>query len=83
MKDLHEVAERVLAGLGGKDNIKFMEPCITRLRIELHDKSKLDEKALKEAGALGVMKMGSEIQVVVGTQADNIELEMRGIMSAQ
>ena len=80
MKDLREVAEQVLAGLGGAENIKHMEPCITRLRVELHDQSKLDEAALKQAGAHGVMKMGSAIQVVMGTQSDNIESEMRKLM---
>jgi len=59
-----------------------MEPCITRLRVELHDMSKLDEAVLKQAGAHGVMKMGGALQVVMGTQSDNIEAEMRRIMEA-
>ena len=80
--DLRSTAEQVLAGLGGKDNIKVMEPCITRLRVELHDISKLDEAVLKQAGAHGVMKMGGALQVVMGTQSDNIEAEMRRIMEA-
>lgn len=73
-------AEQVLAGLGGGENIKTMEPCITRIRVELHDKSKVDEKALRAAGAHGVMKMGDAVQVVMGTKSDNIEAEMRRIM---
>ncbi len=77
-----EQAEQVLAGLGGAENIKSMEPCITRLRVELHDGSKLNEAALKKAGAHGVMKMGRAVQVVMGTQSDNIESEMRRIMEA-
>jgi glucose-like phosphotransferase system IIB component len=75
-----EVAEQVLQGLGGKDNIKSMEPCITRIRVQLNDTSKLDEGALKQAGAHGVMKMGGAIQVVMGTQSDNIESEIRRVM---
>ena len=70
-------AEQVLAGLGGGDNIISMEPCITRIRVQLHDRSKLDEGALKQAGAHGVMKMGDAVQVVMGTKSDNIEAEMR------
>jgi PTS system N-acetylglucosamine-specific IIB component len=73
-------AEQVLAGLGGGDNIISMEPCITRIRVQLKDKSKLDEKVLKQAGAHGVMKMGDAVQVVMGTKSDNIEAEMRRIM---
>lgn len=75
-----EVAEQVLQGLGGKDNIKSMEPCITRIRVQLNDPSKLDEALLKQAGAHGVMKMGGAIQVVMGTQSDNIEAEIRRVM---
>jgi N-acetylglucosamine PTS system EIIB component len=73
-------AEQVLVGLGGGDNIISMEPCITRIRVQLRDKSKLDEKVLKQAGAHGVMKMGDAVQVVMGTKSDNIEAEMRRIM---
>ena len=79
--DLREAAELVLTGLGGADNIKTMEPCITRIRVELHDRAKLDEATLKRAGAHGVMKMGGAVQVVMGTQSDNIESEMRRVMA--
>ena len=75
-----EVAGQVIAGLGGKENIKNMEPCITRIRVQVADMAKIDEPALKAAGAHGVMKMGSAVQVVMGTQSDNIEAEMRRIM---
>ena len=75
-----DTAEQVLAGLGGGDNIIDLEPCITRLRVKLKDQDKLDEKALKDAGAHGVMKMGDAIQVVMGTKSDNIEAAMREIM---
>lgn len=73
-------AQQVLDGLGGSDNIISMEPCITRIRVQLKDRSKLDEPALRKAGAHGVMKMGDAVQVVMGTKSDNIEAEMRRIM---
>ena len=77
---LSDKAEQVLNGLGGADNIRTMEPCITRIRVELNDPKKLDEAVLKAAGAFGVMKMGGAIQVVMGPQSDNIEAEMRKLM---
>lgn len=73
-------AEQVLQALGGSDNIRSMEPCITRIRVEVNDMGKVDEPALKKAGAFGVMKMGNAIQVVMGTQSDNIEAEIRRLM---
>lgn len=78
---IRDTAQQVLDGLGGGDNITSMEPCITRIRVQLKDKSLMDEKALKKAGAHGVMKMGDAVQVVMGTKSDNIEAEMRQIMS--
>ncbi|MER6968979.1 PTS transporter subunit EIIB, partial [Streptomyces halstedii] len=44
-------AEKIVAGLGGIDNIEEVEGCITRLRTEVHDASLVDEAALKAAGA--------------------------------
>jgi PTS system N-acetylglucosamine-specific IIB component len=80
LMSLEEKAKQVIEGLGGADNIKSMEPCITRIRVELSDISRLDEKALRAAGAHGVMKMGGAVQVVMGTQSDNIEAHMRRLM---
>jgi N-acetylglucosamine PTS system EIIB component len=75
-----DIAAQVLEGLGGADNIKDLEPCITRLRVELHDPGLLDEAVLRKAGAHGVMKAGKVVQVVIGTQSDNIESAMRRLM---
>lgn len=75
--DLEATATAVIAGLGGGDNIKSMEPCITRIRCELEDMAKIDEPALKKAGAFAVVRFGSGVQVVMGTLSDNIESAMR------
>ena len=63
-------AEQIVAGLGGAENIVEVEPCITRLRTEVRDVSLVDEKALRAAGAIGVMRAGTAVQVVVGPTAD-------------
>ena len=73
-------AEQILAGLGGAGNIVDMEPCITRLRTEVKDGSKVDEAALRAAGAHGVIKSGSVVQVVVGPEADNIAEDIEDLM---
>ena len=73
-------AEKIVAGLGGIDNIEEVEGCITRLRTEVVDPAKVDETALKAAGAHGVVKMGSAIQVVIGTDADPIAGEIEDMM---
>jgi N-acetylglucosamine PTS system EIIB component len=72
-------AEQIVAGLGGSDNIVEIEPCITRLRTEVHDPSLVDEAALKAAGAHGVLKAGNVIQVVVGPEADTIASDIEDL----
>ncbi|AOW93067.1 PTS sugar transporter [Rhodococcus sp. WMMA185] len=73
-------ASAIINGLGGADNIVEIEACITRLRTEVKDGTQVDEAALKAAGAHGVLKSGSVVQVVVGpeaeTLADDIEDEL-------
>lgn len=73
-------AEQILAGLGGADNIVEIEPCITRLRTEVNDPSKVDEKALKSAGAHGVVSSGKVVQVVVGPEADTLAEDIEDLM---
>ncbi|WAL63113.1 PTS glucose/sucrose transporter subunit IIB [Amycolatopsis cynarae] len=75
-----ERPEKILAALGGAGNIIDIEGCITRLRCELEDGSVVDEAALKKAGALGVMKMGSVVQVVVGPEADTIAGDIQDLL---
>jgi len=65
-------AEQILAGLGGFGNIVDIEACITRLRTEVTDPSLVDEAALTAAGAHGVLRSGTIVQVVVGPEADNL-----------
>ncbi|WP_091808034.1 glucose PTS transporter subunit EIIB [Prauserella marina] len=70
----------ILAALGGAGNIVEIEGCITRLRCELHDGSLIDEPALKKAGALGVVKVGDVVQVIVGPEADTIASDIEDLL---
>ncbi|ASD23256.1 PTS sugar transporter [Cryobacterium sp. LW097] len=65
-------AEQILAGLGGADNVVDIEACITRLRTEVTDPTLVDEPALKAAGAHGVFRSGTIVQVIVGPEAENL-----------
>jgi PTS system N-acetylglucosamine-specific IIB component len=72
-------AEQIVAALGGTENIVDIEPCITRLRTEVRDASLVNEDALKAAGAHGVLKAGTVIQVVVGPEADTIASDIEDL----
>ncbi|TFC18371.1 PTS sugar transporter [Cryobacterium algoritolerans] len=73
-------AEQILAGLGGSGNIVEIEACITRLRTEVTDPALVNEAALKAAGAHGVFRSGTIIQVVVGPEADNLAEDIEDIL---
>ena len=53
--DYTQVATIILEGLGGKENVKSIDNCITRLRLEINDYTKVDEKKIKSAGVAGVI----------------------------
>ena len=75
-------ATAFLAALGGASNITDLENCATRLRMELADVSKVDEAALKRAGAAGTMKPGgNSVQVIYGTSVQFVKDAMERIMS--
>ena len=73
-------AERIVAGLGGADNIVEIEPCITRLRTEVTDGTLVNEAALKAAGAHGVLRSGNIVQVIVGPEADTLASDIEDIL---
>jgi N-acetylglucosamine PTS system EIIB component len=77
---MDERPKRIVEGLGGADNILDIEPCITRLRTEVRDPSRVDEAALKAAGAHGVMRSGQVVQVVVGPEADTIASDIEDLL---
>ena len=72
-------AEQILAALGGDTNVVDLEPCITRLRVEVSDPQLVDEVALKATGAFGVVRSGHVVQVIVGPEADAIAAELDGL----
>lgn len=66
-KKYDEVAGVVLAGLGGKQNIKNIDNCVSRLRIDLKDQDQVDVEAVKGSGASGVFfPQQNHIHIVFG-----------------
>lgn len=62
------VAKEILNNIGGKENIKSIEHCATRLRLILKDKSKLNEKAIEEIdGVKGQFFAAAQYQIILGT----------------
>ena len=73
-------AQEILTALGGSQNVHVIEPCITRLRVEVVDPAAVDEQGLRDAGAFGVVLQGFVVQVVIGPDADDLYREMLPLM---
>ncbi len=73
-------AEDIIEALGGAGNIEEIEACATRLRTVVSDPSKVNEKALKKAGAFGVLSAGAVLQVIVGGEADGLAMDINDII---
>ena len=76
-----EVASAVLAAIGGKENVKDVGYCATRLRFEVLDNAKVDEKAVKAAGAAGVIRPSKNAcQVIIGTKVQFVYDELKKML---
>ena len=76
--DFTGMAKLVLEGLGGKDNIKELDYCATRLRLEINDYTQVDEKKIKQAGVAGVVRPSkSNVQVIVGPKVQFVHDELK------
>ncbi|WP_428897888.1 PTS system protein [Parelusimicrobium proximum] len=72
------LGKKYLDALGGKENIKNLEFCATRLRLELNDNTCLKEDELKKLGAKGIIKIGSNMaQVIVGTHVESVAEDIK------
>lgn len=79
--DFTEVARIVLEGVGGKENVANLDNCITRLRFEIKDYTKVDEKKIKSAGVAGVIRPNkTAVQVIVGTKVQFVADEMKKML---
>jgi PTS system glucose-specific IIC component len=76
------MAPRLVAAFGGASNIKQLDACITRLRVEVNDVSRASVDALKALGATGVVKVGNNMQAIFGTRSENLKTDMEEWLAA-
>lgn len=76
MNKNREIAQAILEHVGGKNNIAKCFHCITRLRLELKDRSLVDEKAIEGiSGVIALKIQGEQYQVVIGQNVGNVYRE--------
>ena len=74
------MATKIYAGLGGDENVTAVDNCTTRLRIQVKDMDKVDQKAIKATGVPGINVVGkNDIQVIVGTEVQFVADEINKI----
>ena len=67
--------------LGGAKNIKTLDNCVTRLRLVLDDISLMDEKTLKKAGSLSIVKLDDHnVQIIIGAQVQSLKTGMEEVL---
>ncbi|MBL8251530.1 MAG: PTS glucose transporter subunit IIBC [Candidatus Competibacter sp.] len=72
----HGFTKQLVLAFGGRSNIKGLDACITRLRVELNDMSKANPDKLKALGAAGVVIVGKGMQAIFGTRSENLKTDM-------
>jgi glucose PTS system EIICB or EIICBA component len=71
-----ERASSLVAAFGGAGNITNLDACITRLRVVVADKGKVDIAKLKSLGATAVLIVADGVQAIFGTKSENLKTEM-------
>ena len=73
MTKYNELAQTILENVGGEENISNMTHCMTRLRFNLKDQSKVNEDSLKQtSGVLGVVQSGGQYQIIIGQTVNKV-----------
>ena len=76
--DFTAMAQIILEGVGGKENVASIDHCITRLRLEVKDRLQVDEKKIKSSGAAGVIRPGkTSVQVIIGPKVQFVYEEFK------
>ena len=73
----------ILDAFGGAKNIRYLDSCITRLRVTVNKLSLVKRDKLKCLGAADLMIIGNNIQAIFGPQSDIIKEQIKDIMDGK
>lgn len=83
-KNYRKFTEQIITLVGGKENIKSVTNCATRLRFYLQNEDKTKtEELTKTDGIAGVVKNGGQYQVIIGPDVDLVMAEIKKIGGIQ
>ena len=78
--DYRQMAEQILQGVGGKENVAMLTHCATRLRFNLVDESRADDKKVQSVkGVSGISNKGGQYQVIIGSDVGEPYRELKNM----
>ena len=78
-----ELAKEVLEALGGKKNVKYLDACITRIRITVYEINLVDKCKLKYIMSSELMIIGNNIQAIFGTNSDILKEQIQALIEGR
>jgi PTS system glucose-specific IIC component len=76
------LAGELVAAFGGAANIRSLDACITRLRVQVVNPARANRDRLKALGATGVVEVGDNLQAIFGTRSENLKSDMEAYLRA-
>ncbi|WP_297789133.1 PTS transporter subunit IIABC [uncultured Anaerococcus sp.] len=80
LDDKQKRAYKIVAGLGGADNLEDVTNCATRLRVKVRDGKKVSKDLLASTGSSGIVVQGNSVQVVYGTTVPNVKASVEDLL---
>lgn len=78
------LAKEIVKNIGGKENVRGLTHCITRLRFKLKDESLAKDEVLKQMdGIVAVMKSGGQYQVVIGNHVGDVYADVMPLLGGE
>lgn len=83
-KDYKKMATEILTAVGGKENISGMTHCATRLRLNLKDKSIVDDAEVQAVeGVVNVVNKAGQYQILIGTEVPKLYDEFEQLVGGK
>lgn len=80
-ESIKQTAAIILEGLGTADNIASIRACATRLRVQLHDNSRMDKAKLESTKPVAVLEVDGGVQVIYGAKSNIYYAEIEELMN--
>ncbi len=78
--DTDDRTKSFIQACGGLSNIEGVDSCVTRLRMEVEDDTRIDENKLKELGAVDVVKIRGGVQIIIGPECDELKDKIKELL---